>query len=143
MTGVAVRETIFEVLAADPILNGLGYTEETIYPAYSPDSPQSRRFLIIRWGATTPGIGRANTCDMSLWVYDRDASYDAIERALMRIRPAEKGGAGILDTLVGARLAAGGAVLGIDWSGASLDLFDDAYIAYTRNETYRLTASGN
>lgn len=143
---VLVRNAVFDIMKGDSVLSGLGYTEPNLYPNYSPDTPAGRRFAIIRWGATSPGVGRANTGDLQIWFYDRDPDYAAIEDALYRIKPVDRGGSGLLDSLLGARLSVGertGAVLGMDWEGESPDLFDDAYVAYVRNTSFRVTASGN
>jgi len=144
MASVAVRRAVYDLLVADAALIALGFTSNTIYPNWGPDSPMAQRFMVLRWGATTRGVGRANSAEFTPWVYDRDQDFAAIAGALDRMRPAELGGDGLLDTLVGARLGVGpDGILGIDWQGASTDLYDDGYRANVRNETYNITASGN
>jgi len=136
MASAALRTRIWAVLREDPTLQAIGYGPDTIYPNYSPDSPPSHKFIVLRWGPTTPGVGGCNSTDLGIWAYCRDADYGPIEAALMRCRS-------ILAPLVGTRLSGGGAILGLDWAGTGADLFDDAYQAYVRPENWTATASGN
>ena len=143
MASVLVRTTVYDLIVASPALHTAGFAADAVYPNYGPVSPPQRRFIVIRWGGTAPGVGRANSTDMALWFYDRDQDWAAIQAAIRICRPVDKGGDGLLDTLPGARMSATEAILGLDWTGGSTDLFDDVYEANTRNEAYRVTASGN
>lgn len=137
MASVALRDLVYRSLSTSAALGLTGLTPGGIYPAMTPDSPAERIFMVLRWGPTSPGIGAANSGDLSVWAYDREERYDRVEEVLKATRP-------ILLGLEAAVLPAGaGAVLGVRWEGAGPDLYDDAYVAWTRYESYRVTASGN
>lgn len=142
MAGVAIRKAFYDLLAGSAALAALGFPAGSLYPNYGPDSPPQRQFMVLRWGATTVGVGTANSTDLTLWTYDRDQDWTKIQSALMLLRSTDRGGGGLLDTLLGVRLPVG-SVLGIDWTGSSTDLFDDVYEANVRSDTYRITATGN
>lgn len=137
MASVALRELVYAVLSNAPELEAAGLSPNGTYPAHTPDSPQERVFLALRWGPSVPGVGDAAPVDLALWVYDKEERYDRIERVLRAARP-------IMDALHAVRLTppGSGAVLGVNWQGAGPDLFDDVYVAWTRYESYRVTASG-
>lgn len=137
MASVALRDRVYAVLSTSPELEATGLVPGSVYPAFSPDSPQERVWMVLRWGPASPGIGDAASIDLALWVYDREERYDRIERSLRAARP-------LMEALVAVRLSppGSGAVLGIGWQGAGPDLFDDVYPAWTRYESYRVTASG-
>jgi hypothetical protein len=131
-----LRELVWETVRNAAGLAALGYVPEAVLPNYSPDSPAFDRFIVLRWGPGTPGIAPAHTVDLQLWVYDRQPDYGAISDALRLLRP-------LLLDLPGTRLPEGRGILGCDWGPSSADLYDDAYNAYVRSESYALTASGN
>jgi hypothetical protein len=136
----SLRTFIYNILGSAPSLSPLGLTSANLYPNYSatPNAPTQDLFGVLRWGATEVGVGPVRTVNLSLWVYNRHPDYAPIQSVLMAVRA-------VLDSLVGqpASVAGGAWVLGVDWAGASEDLFDDGYNAYVRNESYRITASGN
>lgn len=135
---MSLRTYVFDILAADPILNDLGYTETTIYPNQGPDSPSGNRFMVLRWGTTTVGVGPSNVEDFNPWAYNRENDYGPVKAALARI-------AVLADGWAGAQHTPGefpGWISGTQWLGESVDLYDDNYQAVTRNSTIRVAASG-
>lgn len=136
MTSVGVRQAVYGALAGDTQLVAAGYGPDSIYPNFAPDSPAERRFIVLRWGPITPGVGGAHSGDLGVWAYNRDEDYAPIEAALQRVRA-------LLAPFPGTRIPSGGAFLGVDWGGTGADLYDDAYQAWTRPENYTITASGN
>lgn len=142
---MTVRELVFATVAGDVTLNGLGFNADTVYANGAPDSPQDRRFAVLRWGPEIPALGGARgrvkptDRDCSLWVYDRDNDYGAINSALKRwcefmdALSAVKTGQGTYD----------GWVLETAWQGDTDDGWDDIYQANYRSSTYRIVASGD
>lgn len=130
-----LQNKVFNQLKADPALNALGITEPTLYPAYSPDSPQEQRFAVLRWGPIEPGLGGARHIELYLWAYERDEDYQYINQILTRFRE-------IFNAWPGTGTAGQGWVLGVIELGSSPNLRDDVYESYTRNEGVRITASG-
>ena len=136
MASPTLRQAVFARYLASPVLAGLGLTEDTIYPNFSPDSPSSDKFLVIRWGITTKGVGAANTVSITCWIYNREPDYGPISDALLEIRA-------ILPSMIGFRMSATEAILGVGYAGDSDDLYDDAYRAWTRYTSHTITASGS
>ena len=136
MASPTLRQAIFARYLASPVLANLGLNEATIYPNFSPDAPDSEQFLVIRWGITTRGIGNANTVSIQCWVYNREPDYGPIALALMEIRK-------LLPSMIGFRMSATEAILGVGYAGDSDDLYDDGYRAYTRYTSHTITASGS
>lgn len=134
-----LRVLVYNTLKDDPQMNILGINEQSLYPVYSRDSTpegiEGPVFAILRWGVSEVGVGRAIPVTLDLWVYNKDPDYGPIMDILKR-------GRDLMDGLVNAQTADGW-VLGVNWQGGSIDLFDDLYAAYTRNESYRIAASGN
>jgi hypothetical protein len=137
VSSAALRKAVYGILVASAPLAALGYDEPNIFPIYAPDSPDSRRWMVLRWGAVSRGIGPANKEALTVWIYNREPDYDPIIAAIKEIKA-------LLPTLVAQRFTDGsGAVLGADWQGDTDDSYDDAYRAYMRNTAWQLTASGN
>lgn len=136
MASKTLRQAIFARFLASPALAALGLTNETIYPNFSPDGPTSERFLVMRWGVTTKGIGRVNHVSLGCWAYNRQPDYAPIADALAEIRA-------ILLTFPGVVMSPTEAVLGVSYDGDSDDLYDDGYRAYTRWTSHTITASGS
>jgi len=133
----ALRQMVYAMMTNSFVLSGLGYAAH-VYPAYSPDSPVEDRFLVLRWGGTSRGIGAANPVILNSWVYNREPDYGPIGDALAEIRA-------LVESLPAVRLqdGSGNAVLGVFWEGESGDLYDPAYRAYMRNSSHTITASGS
>jgi hypothetical protein len=132
---MTLRTVVFDALKTDSQLNGLGITSASLYPAAT-DSPKERLFMVTVWGVTTPGPGRDSTValeDLTLWAYNRDRDYGEIVDILKRARAVVLG---LERTPVSP-----GWTLGVNWLGSSVDLWDDAYQAATRNDAYRIAAS--
>lgn len=134
-----LRRLVFNAIKDDSQMNILGINENSLYPVYSRDSTpegiEGPVFAILRWGPSEVGIGSAIPVTLDLWVYHKDPDYAPIMDILKRARS-------VMDSLINAQTTDGW-ILGVDWQGGSLDLFDDLYAAYTRNESYRIVASGN
>lgn len=137
-----LRNVTLARLQADSILNGYGYGPDNLYPAWSRDSPpeviEGRTFGILRWGTTERGVGRVHAVSLELWFYNKDEDYEPIGGGLFRARA-------VLAGLEGMQVDAAedAWILGVRWSGAGPDGFDDVYKAVLRSESYSITASGN
>ena len=136
MASPVLRQAIYARYLASSVLTGLGFTEPNIYPNFSPDAPQGKKFMVIRWGATARGIGPVNRVSLQCWVYNREPDYLPIANALLEIRR-------ILLPLAGLVMAPGEAIVSVDYEGDSDDLYDDGYRAYTRWTSHTITASGS
>ena len=132
----SLRNKVYNVLAADSTLAALGMPSSSLWPS-APESPDGRNFMVLRWGSLERGVGVANHVNLQVWAYDRDGGYGDIGPQLLRVRF-------ILDSLIGQALdgSATGWVNGVEFQGSSDDLWDDVYVAATRYEAYRVTASG-
>lgn len=134
-----LRNLVYGTMKDDPQLNILGIDEQSLYPVYSRDSTpegvEGPVFAILRWGPSEVGVGTAIPVTLDLWVYNKSPDYGPVMDILKRTRA-------IMDALINAQTTDGW-VLGVNWQGGSLDLFDDLYGAYARNESYRIVASGN
>ena len=133
-----LRNFVFDLLANDAELNALEYNTNTIYPALmGADSPQERRFMVLRWGIESPrSPGRdshISRIGLTVWAYNRDSDYGPIQSALGRVRD-------ILVPIVGVDHGSGW-ILDVEDNGTSEDLWDDGYSAITRNRALTFTAS--
>lgn len=132
---MSVRTEVWNLLAADPILNGLGINSGTLYPGLmAPDSPKEDKFAVLHWGISEPGPGRDNPNvaveNLSVWAYNRSPDYDPILRTLQRCKA-------LLVPTQGTS-----AIMTVNWQGDSEDLWDDVYRAVTRNSSYRISSGG-
>lgn len=133
-----LRTFVFDLLVADPELNALDYNRDTTYGAImGADSPQERRFMVLRWGTESPRSpgrdSRIVRTGLTVWVYNRESDYGPIHRALLRIRD-------ILVPIAGVDHGDGW-IIDVEDNGTSEDLWDDGYSAITRNAVFTITAS--
>lgn len=135
MSSVPLRNHVYGLLSAAPALNAVGLGPTNLYANFSADSPDVRRFCVIRWGVSAPGVGRARPVIMTLWAYDRDPDYSWISAVLAAAE-------GVLTGAGPVQLSAIDWTMDATWQGGSDDLYDDGYQAYTRNASYRLVATG-
>jgi len=131
-----MRQAFFAHVVETPGLEDLGFARESISPGFTPDGPSGDRFMIMRWGLTTPGIGAVNQVRLSIWVYNRQPDYQPIADALLLLRPR----LALMEAVV---MAPGESVLAVRFEGDSEDLYDDGYRAHTRWCSHLITASGS
>lgn len=136
MASPTLRQAVYAHYLGSPVLAELGYNRDSISPNFSPDGPLGDRFMVLRWGATSRGIGRASRVSLGCWVYNRQPDYEPIARALLEIRR-------LLPLLAGIKMSPMEAILGVGYEGDSDDLYDDGYRAYTRWTSHTITASGS
>lgn len=138
MASNRLRQAIFGLFVSSPALEALGLNAENISPNFSPDGPAGDRFLVMRWGTTTRGVGSVNQVRLGCWAYNRQPDYFPVVKILEEVRR-------LLPTLVGVVMSPSPmeAVLGVDYEGDSDDLYDDGYRAYTRWTSHTITASGS
>lgn len=130
-----LRNTVFDLLAADSGLNAAQISLGNLYPS-APDTPGDRIWAVTKWMEAGAGMGPVNTAILQLWVYDRDGGYGRIGSALLAGRAA-------LNSLPSTELNdSTGWVSAVEWQGSSPDLWDDIYAAATRWESYRIVSSG-
>lgn len=133
-----LRNFVFGLLGSDPELNALGYNTDTLYGALmGADSPQERRFMVLRWGVESPRSpgrdSRISRTALTVWAYNRDSDYGPIGSALLRVRD-------ILVPIAGVNHGSGW-IIEVEDNGTSEDLWDDGYSAITRNRAVTFTAS--
>lgn len=129
---------LFDALAADTALNALGIDADSIHRSTPTDVPLTPRFLILAFGAETPPPGRDTVCrgrNLSIWAYDREPTYAAVETILDRVRTVTLG-------LEATRHTASPEawITTVSWQGRSPDLQDDVYKAVTRNDSFLIVA---
>jgi hypothetical protein len=136
-----IRDAVFRALLGDLELRNLGLAEANLFPNFAPDSPAATltRWWVLRWGVAETAPGRDTTARpiaMSLWAYDREKDFGNISATLRRARAVFLGLPGVRDP------AGAGAFIGMEFSFSSEDLWDEAYQAVLRSETFRVVASG-
>ena len=136
MASHTLRQSVFGLLTASPVLASLGYGEGSISPTFTPDGPPGDRFMVLRWGITSRGIFPVNRVRLAVWAYNRQPDFGPIADALLEVRRR-------LPTLGGVVMAPGEAVLSVDYEGDSDDLYDDGYRAHVRWTSHTITASGS
>lgn len=133
---MSTREHIFSVLATDPALNAMGITADTLYENEAPDTPEDDVFAVLDWGVVKPlGVKRLATGrDLSLSVYDRDASFDLISRIIQRWCE-------LMESIVGVATPTG-SIFECGWIGDSGDGYDEAWSRSVKSSSYTIVASG-
>lgn len=133
---MSLRTAVYEALAVDGTLSGLGLTRDSLFANWSFDAPAAhlQRWIVLRWGTQDPGIGPVYTTSLTVQVYDRERTYGWITDVLKAAREV------IAELPTSA--TGDGHVVGVEWSFGSEDIWDDGYEAVGRSETYRLVASG-
>lgn len=130
-----IRQVIFDRLANDSVLNGLGFNEENIFNSNDVDTPIVRPFMVLRWGLTTEGMDVVRVRSLTVWIHDQPSDYSLIDSGLERVRA-------ILTNVIGTYTGDDDKwVLQIDWTGDSEDLSDDVQTTITRNSSYSVVGS--
>lgn len=130
-----IRQVIFDRLANDSVLNGLGFNEENIFNSNDVDTPIVRPFMVLRWGLTTEGMDVVRVRSLTVWIHDQPSDYSLIDSGLERVRA-------LLTNVIGTYTGDDDKwVLQIDWTGDSEDLSDDVQTTITRNSSYSVVGS--
>ena len=133
---MALRDYVYQLLANDSVLNGLGIDGNSLHTVNDTDTPQERPYTTIRWGNTNPGLNASYTMifrDFQIWVHDVPGDYTKIDNILLRIRQ-------LLTGVEGANAGAGFVSM-VEWEGDSDDLSDDAQGTITRYGEFHLVGS--
>lgn len=140
---MSLRSFIFSLITADPILNGLGFTEQNTFTSHDEDTPQARPFIILRWGSTNVGLNDwdtgvgSNLRQLVVWVHDDPGDYVRIDQALDRVRT-------VLTLVRGTYTGTTGKYIGqATWNGDSDDLKDDIVGTITRNSSFTFIGSAS
>lgn len=130
-----MRELLYSAIISDPVLNGLGITDDSSF-AVDVDTPQSRPFLQLRWGRNEVGLSKTEVGrrTVTIWVHDSPGDYGKIDAIILRLRE-------LLPTLEGQRDSLS-FLIAAEWSGDSEDLSDDGHRTITRNTSFTLVGSG-
>lgn len=142
---MTVSAFVYGLVSSDPTLNTYGFNADNIYGYGAPDSPSARRFIVLAWGVTLPGIAgqrgsaRMSQRECSVWVYDKDPDYTVINQVLRRCQD-------LFAPLLGVKTGSepgDGWIADASWAGDQADSYDDVYECYTRYGTYTIMASGD
>lgn len=140
---MTIRSYIFSLLTTDSVLNNLGFTVNNVFTSHDEDTPQSRPFMILRWGSTDVGLNDwdisigSNLRNLTVWVHDDPGDYGRIDQAVSRVRMA-------LKSIHGAYTGSIGQYIGqVNWNGDSDDLKDDIVGTITRNSSYTFVGSAS
>jgi hypothetical protein len=133
-----LRSTVAQALKLDTGLHALNIPADMVLLNNSVDSPVPDRFLVLRWGNDIPLFGAQRSPkerELSLWVYDRDQSYEAVRAILAR---ADSVLAGLVGNPTGS-----GYIIDVRWSGDGADDWDDVYERTYKSATYTIVGSGD
>lgn len=130
-----IRQVVFDLLANDPVLNGLGITADSIFNANDVDTIRVRPFMITAWANTAPGMDRVRQRSLRVWVHDEPSDYRRIDDVLERVCELLTNQYGVITG------DNGRSVLQIEWEGDSDDLSDDVQRTITRNSDYNVVGS--
>lgn len=82
-TDFTTREIIATILRESPELRELGLPEGNVFQADTLDSPDSKPFIVVRWGEEETGMGATKVRPFDLWGYDDEGDYTRIERIVV------------------------------------------------------------
>lgn len=128
-----VRDLVFYALTHDSTLNTLGINADHAWASGSVEGPQPAPFIVIRWGATTKGIGPINSAPVTVYVHDDIGDYGVINSILMRTRE-------VMIALAAKGYAANW-IIDVSWSGDSGDLSDPDYKTLMRYAEFNVVAN--
>lgn len=132
-----VRDLIFITLMNDPVLNGLGIDEATMFNSNDTDTPNARPMMVLRWGQTTEGMDVMRRRILQIWVHNEPTDYTVIDQALERVRT-------VLTSMFGVNVQTTAKwVAQIDWMLDSDDLTDDIQNTVTRYSQYTVIGSAS
>lgn len=129
-----MRRLIYDLLSSDAtlmaLLPGGLYGDRSLV-----ETPSVKPFGVLMHEGPSNGMSaRVNRSTVVLWVHDEVGDYTRIEAALRRARAlllaavqVEKNGVWLMEA---------------DWSGDSVDLYDDARGTNVKNATFPLVGSG-
>jgi hypothetical protein len=130
-----MRTLIFQAIIGDAVLNGLGITDASSF-AIDVDTPATRPFLQLRWGANAIGLNKTAVTrrNLTIWAHDVPGDYGRIDSIILRLRA-------LLPTLEGQSNGLGH-LMAAEWTGDSEDLADDGHETIARNTSFSLVGSG-
>lgn len=133
---MTVRDYVWRRLTTAPEMTDLGYGPETVLPPHGLDTPSTQpRFVVLRWGTKSAGVGVSRPVSLGIWAYSR--SYNGGELA-MTLKAVES----VLTSIRAVPLEDGGAITLVDWIDELDDFADDQWKALGRNANYRVVTSG-
>lgn len=130
---MTVRKVVSRALWTDLQMNGLGITKASFWSGDA-DTPETRPYLVMRWGDTAVGVGDSRQRTLVVWIHDQGNNYDRIDAILRRARD-------LITDIHGARTDTGW-ITTIDWITDSGDLSDDTTHTIVRTSSYNVVASG-
>ena len=134
---MSLRELVYDRLLLNTDLENLGINSGSLFPNFAPDSPANnmQRWLVIRWGATNTAFAYSpvRSGSITLWAYDRERDFDAIEQVLAAARATLEG--------LEANGHEGEYFITVTSQGQGEDVYDSVYEAVARTEAYTYSAS--
>lgn len=128
-----MRTTIAQLLSGDATLNGLGITPDSLW-AGDTDTPEQRPYIVLRWGATNPGVGPSRARTLTIWVHDHPNDYARVDAIILRIKR-------MLNYMSPVATEVGW-ITTADWVTDSDDLSDDVTHTILKTTTYTIIGSG-
>jgi hypothetical protein len=128
------RSTLAQLLMQAPSLAALGLPEGNVFQADTLESPDTKPFIVVRWGDNEVKIGDSWVDPVDLWVYDDLGDYT---RATAIAKEAARY---LVQECIHATTTTGRISQFVD-RGIGGDLADDGFQAVVK--PYRLGAVGN
>jgi hypothetical protein len=130
-----VRDHLARTIYTDAQLTADGVTRAGTFSG-DVDSPSMRPYLVLRWGETSPGVGRSlvRRRTLLIYVHDKPNDYTRIDRIIRRIRE-------VFESMAGERTDTGW-ITQIDWETDSGDLSDDTSRTIMRTSAFNIVGQG-
>jgi hypothetical protein len=128
-----MRAYIAGLIVADAQLIALGINVDSLISG-DIDSPSARPFMVLRWGATVPGLSVVNKRLLTAWTHHDPGNASVIDAINLRLRT-------VLEAVAGVQTETGW-ITEVKWTGESDDLPDDGNDTITRQSNFTLVASG-
>lgn len=124
---------VYAAIADSTELHDLGFLAVEVYRTTGMENTQSDKYIVLRWGDTTPGVGESGPEDLTVWAYDKIGSYADIDKVLYLIKST-------LTAMVQVDGSDGRTTTQVAWEGFSSDLYDDALKRITRNALFTVNS---
>lgn len=127
------RAAVYELITELEPLHLLGYPATEVYRTTGMENTQANKYIVLRWGEQTPGVGSSDPELLTVWVYDKMGSYADIDLAVGVIKKA-------LQDVVQMAGSDGHTLTQAKWLSTSSDLYDDMLKRITRNAVFTVNS---
>jgi hypothetical protein len=134
---MSIRSLVRNLLIADTDLLALIPADRWIQATAADDSPPARPFAVLRFAGTFPmQVRAASQCALEIWIHDNAGSYDRIDEIVKKVKATMASSDQATEDSYNTDL------IHAEWSGDSVDLFDDGYRTNTKSTSFNLTGMG-